>query len=186
VKDNPLLSKLGGREEWERFLAQVRESKLTVGIWLMSGEVAGVEDGKLLLAFSPQQRFAMAMIAQANNRRLVEEHLEKFYGRKFTVETCELSDLGGRKPDRQAEMEIKARTMPAESRAAGPDGKAAGRDGEAATADSPGADGPVVKGDPGKGAGKKGRSTGGRGRRKKVTNPDLQRIMESLDAELLD
>jgi len=83
-----------------------------------------------------------------------------------------MSDLGGRTPDRQAEMEIRARTKPAA--------------GKGARDEDEGADGEAVRTENGKGAGKAGRSTGGRDRKKKVTNPDLERIMERLDAELLD
>jgi hypothetical protein len=88
------LAPLGGREQWERFLAQVRESKLTLGIWLMSAEVVGVEDDRLILGFSPQNRFACEMIREEKNRRYIETHLERFYGRKFIVEAGEPANIG--------------------------------------------------------------------------------------------
>ena len=52
--DDPALAMLGGKDQWERFLAQVREAKLTLGIWLMSASVSGVDGTKIDLAFSPQ------------------------------------------------------------------------------------------------------------------------------------
>ncbi len=157
VKENPLLAALGGKEEWERFLAQVRETKLTLGIWLMSADVAGVEDGSLILSFTPQNRFAMEMIREMKNRRLIESHLEKFYGRKFTVEACETVELkGGGRADRQAEMEIRARTKPRGSGVKG-----------SSTAEKP-------------------QSPEKTSRAVKVDDPTLERIMDGLDAELLD
>ncbi len=169
VKENPLLAALGGKEEWERFLAQVREAKLTLGIWLMSADVAGVEDGSLILSFTPQNRFAMEMIREKKNRRLIESHLEKFYGRKFTVEACESVDLkGGGRADRQAEMEIKARTKP----------RSGSNPAESTSEDSPAAGTIPVK--------KPRGGTKNKSRAVKVDNPTLERIMDGLDAELLD
>ncbi|MCK4236651.1 MAG: hypothetical protein KAX38_06000, partial [Candidatus Krumholzibacteria bacterium] len=80
---------LGGKEQWERFLAHIRETKLTLGIWLMSAEVRGVKDDKLVLAFSPQSRFAREMIREEKNKRYIESHLERFFGRKLIIETGE-------------------------------------------------------------------------------------------------
>jgi len=177
VRENPLLASLGGKEEWERFLAKVRESKLTVGIWLMAADVAGVEEGKLILSFSPQNRFAMAMIRDPKNRILVENHLEKFYGRKFTVETCETVDIETvSRPSRQAELEMKVRTGP------GPGGSGKCRDTEdpepgSVQAERAGKGGVPA---PAGSARKKGP------RAAKVDNPALERIMDRLDAELVD
>ncbi len=93
VQDDAALSQLGGKQQWERFLAQVRESKLTLGIWLMSAEVTGVREDRLMLGFSPQNRFACEMIREEKNRRYIETHLERFYGRKFIVETGEAARI---------------------------------------------------------------------------------------------
>ena len=184
VKENPLLESLGGKEEWERFLAQVRESKLTLGIWLMSADVAGIEGGSLILSFTPQNRFAMEMIRQAGNRRLIESHLEKFYGRKFTVETCETVELkdGGR-PDSQAELEIKVRTKP---RSGGSTPEPA----ESGAAESGAVEEDGVPGNSQAAGAKPGKKSNGNMKRNssaaKVNNPTLERIMKGLDAELLD
>ena len=83
------LRPLGGRENWERFLSQIRESKLTLGIWLMSAHVKSIAGDRLILAFSPQNRFAREMILEEKNRRYIEFHLERFFGRKLIVETDE-------------------------------------------------------------------------------------------------
>ncbi len=85
------LARLGGREQWERFISQIRESKLTLGIWLLSAEVKGIEGDRLLLSFSPQHRFAGEMIREEKNRRYIESHLERFFGKKLTIAT----DSGG-------------------------------------------------------------------------------------------
>jgi len=113
------LAPLGGKEQWERFLAQVRESKLTLGIWLMSAEVVGVEDDRLILGFSPQNRFACEMIREEKNRRYIETHLERFYGRKFIVEAGEPANIGA------------AGESPADKKRP-PDGVAKGRDADGA------------------------------------------------------
>ena len=85
--DRDPLSGIGGREMWERFISQVREAKLTLGIWLMSAEVVGVEGNRLVLSFSPQNRFASEMIREEKNRRYIESHLERFFGRKLIIAT---------------------------------------------------------------------------------------------------
>ncbi len=177
MKENPLLEALGGKDEWERFLAQVRKAKLTVGIWLMSADVAGIEDGKLILSFTPQNRFAMAMIGDAKNRRLIENHLEKFYGRKFTVETCETVDIEAGRSDRQAEMEIKVRTRP---HAGGKEPEQAGEDPAPEEGQAAGIVPGSIPGEKRSSSTKKSTGTA------KVDNPALKRIMNTLDAELLD
>jgi len=78
---------LGGKEQWERFLAQIRESKLTLGIWLMSAVVQGVKGNKLVLGFSPQNRFAREMVLEEKNRRYIESHLQRFFGKPLVIET---------------------------------------------------------------------------------------------------
>ncbi|MBN1164021.1 MAG: DNA polymerase III subunit gamma/tau [Candidatus Krumholzibacteriota bacterium] len=98
-EENPALSQLGGREQWERFLSQVRESKLTLGIWLNSAEVAGIKGQVLNLIFSPQNRFAREMIGEEKNRRYIESHLERFYGKKFVIQTEELRVARSREGD---------------------------------------------------------------------------------------
>ena len=79
------LSKLGGREAWSKFLASVRESKLTLGIWLNSAKVKGVEENRLFIDFSPQNRFAREMVFEEKNRRYIENQLEKFFGRRYAL-----------------------------------------------------------------------------------------------------
>lgn len=214
VKDNPHLAALGGKDEWERFLAQVRESKLTLGIYLMSADVAGIEDGNLILSFSPQHRFALEMIRNPSNRRLIETHLEKFYGRKFTVEACETVAVdSGLKPDKQAQLEMKARTEPVKDagaaretpeitdpaatapEAAVLDFSAAAEPGSTGTS-STAAGGRTAEGAGKSAAGTKSKDTNKNAentvdRKKsahaaKVNNPALDRIMDKLDAELLD
>jgi hypothetical protein len=194
VKENPLLESLGGKEEWERFLAQVRESKLTLGIWLMSADVAGIEDGSLILSFTPQNRFAMEMIRQAGNKRLIESHLEKFYGRKFTVETCETVELkeGGR-ADSQAELEIKVRTKPrtgGSAREPAKSGAVKSGPAESGVAESGAVEEDGMPGNSQAAGAKPGKkpngTTKGNSNAAKVNNPVLERIMKGLDAELLD
>jgi hypothetical protein len=84
------LSLIGGRDKWEIFLSQIRESKLTLGIWLMSAIVREVKDGNIVLGFDSNNRFAREMISESKNRRYIENHLEKFYGKKLTIEVTEI------------------------------------------------------------------------------------------------
>ncbi|HSG29621.1 MAG TPA: hypothetical protein VLA34_14160, partial [Candidatus Krumholzibacterium sp.] len=92
--DDPALERLGGRQQWERFLAQVRETKLTLGIWLMSASVSGVDGDKLMLSFSAHNRFACEMIREEKNKRYIESQLERFYGRKFIVHAGDPANIG--------------------------------------------------------------------------------------------
>ena len=82
-------------EDWERFLSQIREAKLTLGIWLVSAEFRGVDGNRLLLRFNYQNRFAKEMILEEKNKRYIEAQLEKFYGKKLVIETDETLGSGG-------------------------------------------------------------------------------------------
>jgi DNA polymerase-3 subunit gamma/tau len=89
AEEDATLREIGGREAWERFLSQVRETKLTLGIWLMSARVAGIAGERLCLSFNPQNRFAREMVLEEKNRRFIEYHLERFFGRKLLIEADE-------------------------------------------------------------------------------------------------
>jgi DNA polymerase-3 subunit gamma/tau len=89
AEEDLALAEIGGREAWERFLAQVRESKLTLGIWLMSARVSRIAGERCCLSFAPQNRFAREMVLEDKNKRLIEYHLERFFGRKLVVEASE-------------------------------------------------------------------------------------------------
>lgn len=91
--DDMALVSLGGKEQWERFLAQVRESKLTLGIWLMSARVAAVDEDRIRLAFSSQNRFACEMVREEKNKKYIETHLERYFGRKLFIETGESAEI---------------------------------------------------------------------------------------------
>jgi DNA polymerase-3 subunit gamma/tau len=89
AEEDLILRDLGGKEAWERFLSQIRETKLTLGIWLMSARVERFSDNKLSLSFSPQNRFAREMVLEAKNRRFIEFHAERFFGRMIIIEAIE-------------------------------------------------------------------------------------------------
>lgn len=86
--DEGAYRELGGREKWEQFLSRVREARLPLGIWIFSAEVKGVRGDRLMLGFDPQHKFAMEMVLEEKNKRFIEGHLEKFFGRKLIIETA--------------------------------------------------------------------------------------------------
>ncbi len=77
------------------FLSQVREAKLPLGIWIFSAEVKGVQGDRLMLGFSSQHRFAKEMVLEEKNKRFIETHLEKFFGRKLIIATDESKNGAG-------------------------------------------------------------------------------------------
>jgi len=89
------LKKLGGREEWEKFLSKVREAKLTLGIWLMSAKVVEVKGNTIILGFDDRNRFACGMVRETKNRRYIEKHLEICFGKKFNIDVIETGKGGG-------------------------------------------------------------------------------------------
>ncbi len=89
AEEDAILRELGGKEAWERFLSQIRETKLTLGIWLMSARVERFSENMLSLSFSPQNRFAREMVLEEKNRRFIEFHAEKFFGRKIVIQASE-------------------------------------------------------------------------------------------------
>ncbi|MGD1047888.1 MAG: DNA polymerase III subunit gamma/tau [Candidatus Krumholzibacteriaceae bacterium] len=114
AEEDAVLLELGGKEAWERFLSQVRETKLTLGIWLVSARVASVAGQRLCLSFSPQNRFAREMVLEEKNRRFIEYHLERFFGRKLFIEAdeqCEGAAQGG-KPARSEAPRKRAEAPP--------------------------------------------------------------------------
>jgi DNA polymerase-3 subunit gamma/tau len=122
AEEDMILRDLGGKEVWERFLSQIRETKLTLGIWLMSARVERFSDNKLSLSFSPQNRFAREMVLEAKNRRFIEYHLEKFFGRKIIIEAIEHFESSGderrsadeRKPAAEAQKPRASKSRPAD------------------------------------------------------------------------
>jgi DNA polymerase-3 subunit gamma/tau len=112
AEEEEALKPLGGREAWERFLSRIREAKLTLGIWLMSARVKRLAGERLLLSFTPQNRFAREMIHEDKNRRFVEFHLERFFGRRLVLETDEHASVEGKpepepsKPKRASDAEL--------------------------------------------------------------------------------
>jgi DNA polymerase-3 subunit gamma/tau len=90
--DGEALEAIGGAEQWERFLSRIREAKLTLGIWLVSAGVKKISGDRIVLSFSPQNRFAREMVLEEKNRRFIEFHLERFFGRRLFIEAGEDSD----------------------------------------------------------------------------------------------
>jgi hypothetical protein len=94
AEEDAILRDLGGKEAWERFLSQIRETKLTLGIWLMSARVERFSENMLRLSFSPQNRFARERVLEEKNRRFIEFHAEKFFGRKIVIQASEHFESG--------------------------------------------------------------------------------------------
>jgi DNA polymerase III subunit gamma/tau len=89
AEEDRILRDLGGKEAWERFLSQIRETKLTLGIWLNAARVDRFSENILMLSFRPQERFAREMVLEEKNRRFIEFHAEKFFGRKIVIQASE-------------------------------------------------------------------------------------------------
>ncbi|HMA75911.1 MAG TPA: hypothetical protein VKO43_01235, partial [Candidatus Krumholzibacteriaceae bacterium] len=49
-----------------------------------------VKNGNIILGFDSNNRFAREMVSESKNRRYIENHLEKFFGRKLTIEVIEI------------------------------------------------------------------------------------------------
>ncbi len=84
--DESALAALGGKEQWERFLSHIREARLTLGIWLGAARVGIVAGNRVVISFSPQNRFAREMTFEEKNRRFIEHELERFFGKKLVLE----------------------------------------------------------------------------------------------------
>jgi hypothetical protein len=66
----------------------------------MSARVARIAGDKLCLSFTPQNRFAREMVLEEKNRRFIEYHIERFFGRKLFIEADEQCEAvsGGAAP----------------------------------------------------------------------------------------
>ena len=118
AEEDKVLRDLGGKEAWERFLSQIRETKLTLGIWLMSARVERFSENMLSLSFSPQNRFAREMVLEEKNRRFIEFHAERFFGRKIVIQASEHFESGAeeRKPAAEARRHGRRRRQKTASR----------------------------------------------------------------------
>jgi DNA polymerase-3 subunit gamma/tau len=120
AEEDRILRDLGGKEAWERFLSQIRETKLTLGIWLMSARVERFSESMLSLSFSPQNRFAREMVLEEKNRRFIEYHAERFFGRKIVIQASEHFDSSAEEQKPAAEAPKQQAPKSPKPRAADP------------------------------------------------------------------
>jgi hypothetical protein len=84
---------------WRGLVDRVKERKLLLGTCLEEGMFLGIQSGKARVALSPEHAFHRAMLEMKENRAILDEELERSYGRGAAL-ICEVasSDQAARRP----------------------------------------------------------------------------------------
>lgn len=99
----PVLEPAGGEGEplgrWRELVERVKERKLLLGTCLEEGTFLGLIAGKARVALSPEHAFHRAMLEMKENRAILNEELERSYGRGAAL-VCEVGsgDAAARRP----------------------------------------------------------------------------------------
>ena len=117
----PALEDPAGEEHaarWRQAVDRVKERKLLLGTCLEEGAFLGLAGGKVRVALLPEHAFHRAMLEMKENQVILNEELERLYGRGAAL-LCEVVSQG------RAERQVAAATgaAPAEARAPDPPGE---------------------------------------------------------------
>lgn len=94
----------GDSDRWRFVVERVKERKLLLGTCLEEGLCVGATGASFTLALSPEHSFHKAMLEMKENRDLIQQELEKGFGRKLTFQ-CVVREPGA---DRAAETRARA------------------------------------------------------------------------------
>jgi hypothetical protein len=120
----------GDSDRWRFVVERVKERKLLLGTCLEEGSLIGVAGNSLHLALSPEHSFHKAMLEMKENRELVQQELERGFGRKLAFQ-CVVREAG---PERTAERARVDRAV-----------REALADGDSGELTAPGADASLVR-----------------------------------------
>jgi len=75
---------------WQDLVDRVKERKLLLGTCLEEGTFMGLQAGKARVALAPEHAFHRAMLEMTENRAILNEELERSYGRGASL-LCEVA-----------------------------------------------------------------------------------------------
>ena len=94
----------GDSDRWRFVVERVKERKLLLGTCLEEGFLIGVSGNLLNLALSPEHSFHKAMLEMKENRELVQQELERGFGRKLVFQ-CVVREAGPELMEQRARVD---------------------------------------------------------------------------------
>jgi DNA polymerase-3 subunit gamma/tau len=94
----------GDSDRWRFVVERVKERKLLLGTCLEEGFLIGVSGNSLNLALSPEHSFHKAMLEMKENRELVQQELERGFGRKLAFQ-CVVREAGPERTEQRARVD---------------------------------------------------------------------------------
>jgi hypothetical protein len=92
----PAIETLAGDEQtarWQQAVDRVKERKLLLGTCLEEGAFLGLAGGRVRVALLPEHAFHRAMLEMKENQAILNEELERLYGRGAAL-LCEVASQG--------------------------------------------------------------------------------------------
>ncbi len=97
----------GDSDRWRFVVERVKERKLLLGTCLEEGFFAGTTGAGLTIALTPEHSFHRAMLEMKENREMIQQELERGFGRKLSFQ-CLVREAG---PEREAQQARLARDV---------------------------------------------------------------------------
>ena len=94
----------GDSDRWRFVVERVKERKLLLGTCLEEGFLIGVAGASLNLALSPEHSFHKAMLEMKENRELIQQELERGFGRKLAFQ-CVVREAGPERTEQRARVD---------------------------------------------------------------------------------
>jgi DNA polymerase-3 subunit gamma/tau len=90
----------GDSDRWRFVVERVKERKLLLGTCLEEGYFVGATGASLTIALTPEHSFHKAMLEMKENREMIQQELERGFGRKLAFQ-CQVREGG---PERDAQQ----------------------------------------------------------------------------------
>ncbi|HEU4723960.1 MAG TPA: hypothetical protein VFU59_01555, partial [Candidatus Eisenbacteria bacterium] len=98
----------GDSDRWRFVVERVKERKLLLGTCLEEGFFIGVSGSQFTVALSPEHSFHKAMLEMKENRELIQQELERGFGRRLAFQ-CVVREAGPEQAAQRTRAEREAR-----------------------------------------------------------------------------
>lgn len=94
----------GDSDRWRFVVERVKERKLLLGTCLEEGFFLGISGSQFNVALSPEHSFHKAMLEMKENRELIQQELERGFGRKLAFQ-CVVRDSGPEQSEQRSRID---------------------------------------------------------------------------------
>jgi len=94
----------GDSDRWRFVVERVKERKLLLGTCLEEGFFVGISGAGFNLALTPEHSFHKAMLEVKENRELIQQELERGFGRKLSFQ-CVVREVGPERVEQRARVD---------------------------------------------------------------------------------